>query len=181
MNKFLSLALAAALCAPAFAQKMGMANNDAQTIKQTLMAGEAKISLDYTSITWAQGQMMARLMDKEKGAKAREMVNQTAKKEPLGSFSTSVDVTIGSLKIPAGEYKLAFTINENLDWEINFMGKETLTLKLDLQESKGMQHKRLLCSLFAGDESSTASVYVAFGEKSCVLNIAPAKGDGKKG
>jgi hypothetical protein len=181
MNKFLSLALAAALCAPAFAQKMGMANNDAQTIKQTLMAGEAKISLDYTSITWASGQTMTMLMDKEKGAKARQRINATAKEAPLGSFSTSVDVMIGSLKVPAGEYKLGFTITENLEWEINFMGKETLTLKLDLQDNKAMPHKRLLCSLFAGDDSSTAGVYVAFGEKWCILNIAPAKGDGKKG
>ena len=185
MNKFLSLSLAAALCAPAFAQLQGMANNGAPTVKQTVTNGDAKFTLDYTSITWAQGQTMTRLMDKEKGVRARQQINQGAKDNPLGSFSTSVDVTIGTLKVPAGEYKVGFTINDNLEWEINFMGKTTLTMKLPLmdQKDKDMQHKRLLCSLFAGEDKG-AGVYIAFGDKWCILNIAPggpAPADAKKG
>ena len=72
MKTLLSFALAAALCTPAFAQKMGMSNNGAPEVKQSIAAGDAKWSLDYTSIVWAQGKMMARLGDKENGAKARE-------------------------------------------------------------------------------------------------------------
>ena len=180
MNKFLTLTLAAALCAPAFAQKMGMANTDAPTVKQTVMAGDCKVSLDYTSITWASGKTMTALMDKDKGAAVRQRVNSTAKTDPLGTFSTSVAVEIGALKLPAGDYKVAFTINDNLDWEINFMGKETMTMKLPLMDNKEMPHKRLLCSLFAGDEKG-AGVYIAFGSKWCILNIAPGNGEAKKG
>jgi len=187
MNKFLSLVLAASICAPVFAQKMGMSNNDAPMVKQTIEAGGAKMSLNYTSITWASGKTMEAAMDKDKGAAARKRINATAKDEPLATFSTSVDVQIGTLKLAAGDYKVGFTINDNLEWEINFTGKDTQTLKLPLMANKEMTHKRLLCSLFAGDDHG-AGVYVAFGDKNCVLNITPAgkgepagKGDAKKG
>jgi hypothetical protein len=180
MNKLLSLALAAALCAPAFAQVSGMINQGAPTMSQTLTAGGAKIQLDYTSIAWGRGEMFTKAMDKADGADARKGINELSKKKPIGSFSTSVDVTIGTLKIPAGEYKIGFTITENLDWEINFMGKETLTMKLPLMDNKEMPHKRLLCSLFAGDDKG-AGVYIAFGEKWCILNVAPGGGGGGKG
>lgn len=173
MNKFLSLALAAALCAPAFAQKMGMSNNNAPTVKQSITAGDAKVSLDYTAITWASGKTMSMVMDKDKGAKARERVNATAKEQPLGSFATSVDVMVGTTKLAAGEYKVGFTINENLEWEINFMGKETVTVKLPLADTKD-EHKRLVCSLVVADDAGMG-VYIGFGMKSGMLPIAPAK------
>ena len=182
MNKFLSLALAAALCAPAFAQQSGMINQNAPTVSQTVSAGGAKIQLDYTSIAWGRGDAFNKAMDKADGADARKSINELAKKKPIGTFSTNVDVMVGTLKVPAGEYKVGFTINESCEWEINFMGKETLTMKLPLKDNKDMQHKRLLCSLFAGDEKG-AGVYIAFGEKVCSLSITPGGGggDGKKG
>lgn len=173
MKKFLSFALAAALCAPAFAQKMGSSNSSAPSVEQTVMAGDAKMSLNYTSITWADGKTMTALMDKEKGARARGRVNSSAKDSPLGTFTTSVDVTCGDLKLAAGEYKVSFTISDNLEWEINFTGKETQTMKLPLMDS-GQENKRLMMCMYAGD-SEGAGVYVAFGKQMCLLNFAPAK------
>lgn len=52
MNKLLTLALAAFLCTPAFAQKMGSRNRNAPTIKQSITVGGQTLSLDYTSIAW---------------------------------------------------------------------------------------------------------------------------------
>ncbi len=181
MKKLLSIVLATALCAPAFAQKQGMSNTNAPTVKQTVMAGDAKISLDYTSITWGSGSSMATILDKENGARARTRVNTGAPKAPLGTFNTSVDVKCGDLQIPAGEYQVFFTITEDLAWQINFLGKDnkTLTTKLALEDS-GHESKRLLMCLYAGDDAG-AGVYVAFGKQSGMLNIAPtaAKGDVK--
>ena len=172
MTKILSFALAAALCAPAFAQKTGMTNNDAPTVKQTVMAGDAKISLDYTSITWAAGQFMTRLTDKENGAKARARTNEMAPKAPLGSLTSSVDLMCGDLLIPTGEYKVYFTIGDDLAWSINFMGKDkTYTKKLELMDSEH-ESKRLLLCLYAGEEEG-AGVYVSFGKQSGMLDLKP--------
>jgi hypothetical protein len=172
MTKILSFALAAALCAPAFAQKMGSTNSNAPTIKQTIVAGDAKISLDYTSITWASGKTMGRLMDKE-STDARARVNKMAGDQPLGSMTSSVDLMLGDLHIPAGDYKVYFTIDDDLTWSINFKGKEkTLTSKLALMPSDH-ESKRLLLCLYAGEEDG-AGVYVSFGDKMGMLELKPA-------
>lgn len=173
MKKLLSVFLATALCTPVFAQKMGMTNNDAPTLKQTIMAGEAKISLDYTSITWASGQTMSRIMDKENGARARKRINDSASQAPLGMLNTSVDLKCGDVMIPAGEYSVYFTVTDDLAWQINFQGKDkTHTVKLALQDSEH-ESKRLLLCLYAGDDAG-AGVYVAFGKQSGMLNLMPA-------
>lgn len=173
MKKLLSLVLAAALCAPAFAQKMGSTNTNAPMMKQSIEAGSAKMSLDYQAITWADGKTMARVMDKEKGAGMRKRVNETATQETLGSFSTSVDCKIGDNTLPAGDYKVFFTIDEDLNWSINFQGKDkTFTQKLTLADS-GHESKRLMLCLYASEKG--AGVYVAFGSKSGDLQISAEK------
>lgn len=176
MTKILSFALAAALCAPAFAQKMGSTNSDAPTVKQTVMAGEAKISLDYTSITWAAGKTMERIMDKENGARMRTRINESASGAPLGSLNSSVDLMCGDLHLAAGEYKVYFTIADDLGWQINFMGKDkTHTMKLALNDSEH-ESKRLMMCLYAGEEEG-AGVYVAFGKHSGMLELKPHAGE----
>ncbi|MFY9345397.1 MAG: hypothetical protein WAT39_23095 [Planctomycetota bacterium] len=179
MKTILSLAFAAALCAPVSAQKMGMTNTNAPTVKQTVMAGDAKISLDYTSITWASGSTMTAIMDKDKGARARTRVNNTAPNEPLGTLSTSIDVTCGDLQLGAGEYKVYFTIGDDLSWNINFASKDkTHTMKLALAASEH-ESKRLLLCLYA-EEDGAAGVYVSFGKQSGMLSFKPgAKKEGK--
>jgi hypothetical protein len=148
-------------------------------MQQTVVAGDAKISLDYTSITWASGQTMTRLMDKEGGQKARIRTNEMAPKSPLGKLTTSVDVKCGELVLAAGEYQIFFTIDESLAWSINFQGKDkTHTMKLELADS-GHEHKRLLLSLYAGDEAG-AGVYVAFGKQSGTLSLVPQAAEPKK-
>ena len=172
MKKILSLVLAAALCAPAFAQKQGMSNNDAPTLKQSIVAGDVKMSLDYTSITWATGSTMTMLADKEKGAKARQRVNGGAAGAPLASFSTSIDVSCGDVTLAAGEYQVYFTIGDDLAWSLNFKsGEKVLTTKLKLENSDH-ESKRLLMCLYA--EEKGAGVYLSFGKMSGMLAFAPA-------
>jgi hypothetical protein len=177
MNKFLSFVLAAALCAPAFAQKMGSTNSDAPAITQSIEAGGAKMSLNYTAVTWAEGKTMARLMDKEKGAGARKRISDNAAGSPLGSFTSSVDVMCGDLHLPAGTYEVFFTIDEEVNWSINFKsGEKTHSHKLTLADSTH-ESKRLMLCLYAADKG--AGVYVAFGNKSGELQFAPHKAEGK--
>src|SRR5262245_3785830 len=175
MKNLLSIVLVTALCAPAFAQKSGMSNQNAPTIKQTIMAGNNKISLDYTSITWADGKTMAAVLDKANGADARKSLNTRAPKSPLASFSSSTDVTLGDLQIPAGDYQVFFTITEELAWQINFQGKDkTLTTNLNVSNEGEHESKRLLLCLHAVDEN--AGVYVAFGKQSGMLTFKMGAG-----
>ncbi len=178
MKTFLTLALAAALCAPVSAQKQGGTNRNAPTIKQSITSGKAEMSLDYTSITWASGSTMEKIMNKETGADSRKGVNANATKEPLATFKTSVDVMCGDLHLAAGEYKVFYTIDEDLNWSINFMmGDKTHTMKLELADSEH-ESKRLMMCLYAGEKAG-AGVYVAFGSKSGMIEFKPHMADKK--
>ncbi|MFO1077083.1 MAG: hypothetical protein U1E73_05075 [Planctomycetota bacterium] len=173
MKKFLTLALIAFLCTPAFAQKMGSRNRNAPTIKQSIAVGGQTISFDYTSIAW--GNTVEMVMDKDKGAEARAMVNQMAERAPLATFTTSADCKCGDLALPAGEYKVSFTVSDECVWSLNFKGKDdkSLSLKLDLMDTP-QESKRLLLCLYAGDDEG-AGLYVSFGKKMCMLNFMPSK------
>lgn len=180
MKILLSAVLAAALCTPAFAQRMGSANRNAPMLKQSITAGDATMSLNYTSITWASGKTMTALADKENGARARKMVNDSAAQQPLADFSTSVDVMCGDLHLAAGDYKLYFTVDDECAWHLNFQGKgqdAAQSMKLDLQNSEH-ESKRLMMCLYA-EETAGAGVYVAFGSSSGMLSFKPheKKGD----
>lgn len=172
-----ALLCSALLCSPALAQRMGGINRNAPTVQQTVTAGDTKVSLDYTSIHWGRGEWAEAAMDKENGAASRKRINDGATREPLGNFSTSVDVTCGSLKIPAGKYKIAFTISDACEWEINFIGDQTMKMKLPLMDTE-MAHNRLLLCLYAEGEKSFGS-YVAFGNQFATLTFAPSGGNEK--
>jgi hypothetical protein len=181
MNRYLTLAVGLCMALPVAAQKSGMINNNAPQVKQSITAGDAKIQLDYTSIAWGQGQAFNAAMDKG-GGKARERINDLAKNQPIGSFNTSVDLMCGETKIPAGEYKLGFTITDNMEWQMTFMGKDTINVKLPLVDSKEHSSNMLVCSLFAAERGSVGC-YVAFGAKSCMITFTAGggAGGGKKG
>ena len=171
--KLVTFVLAAALCTPAIAQISGSANRNPPAIKQSITTGGATISLDYLSLVW--GNTPAAAMDKEKGAEARAMINELAKTKPLATFTSSVDVTCGDLKLAAGEYKVSFTIDDKCEWTVNFKGKDdkVATTKLTLTDA-AEESKQLILGLHAGD-NKTAGVFVAFGKKQGMLSFAPAK------
>jgi hypothetical protein len=173
MKKLLSFALAAALCAPAFAQKMGSTNGNAPALAQSITIGDAKMSLDYTSITWADGKTMTAIADKEKGGRARERVNRTAANAPLGKFTTSIDCKCGDVTLPAGTYDVFFTIGDDLAWSLNFKsGDKVMTTKLELKSGEH-ESKRLQMLLHATDDG--AGAWLSFGKMSGMLAFAPAK------
>lgn len=179
MNKLLTAVLVAALCTPAFAQKMGGTNNNAPEIKQAIKIGDESMSLNYVSITWADGKMMQAIMDKANGARARQRVNSTAPNSPLASFKTSVACKCGDLELAAGDYEIYFTINDDCEWHLNFHadGKDKpQAMKLPLMKNE-QPHKRLMMSLYAGD-STGAGCYVAFGSQFAMLSFEPTKKEG---
>jgi hypothetical protein len=177
MKKLLTLALAAALCAPAFAQKGGSLNRNAPTIKQSITVGDVKMSLDYTSIAFGEGKTFNSVMDKA-NAEARKRINDMAPKTALGKFSSTVDVSVGDTTLAAGEYDVYFTVNDDTSVNINFkMGDKVTTSKLDLMPQAGHEHKMLVMSLYAADNG--AGVYLGFGKMAGMMTLTPAKAGDK--
>lgn len=164
MKKLLSFVLAVALCAPAFAQR-------GPKVEQTLTAGTAKMSLNYTSLAYGEGKTVGMLLDKEGGKDMRQMMNERSSNRPLASFATSIPVKCGDAVLAAGEYQVYFTVNDDLVWSINFkQGDKVASTTIQLADG-GHESKRLLMCLYAEEEG--AGVYLAFGKMSGMLSFQP--------
>jgi hypothetical protein len=174
MRLLTSLALTLSLASPAAAQLMGMANANAPAIEQKIKQGNNSISLNYTAITWAEGRWAAALENQERRERQRERINQTAEQQPLGSFTTSSDVTVAGQQVPTGDYKLMFKLDDKFEWTIVLKNdKQSITIPLPLMAGGGEhEHKRLVLSLYATGDG--AGVYCGFGSKMGMLDIKSA-------
>lgn len=169
------------LCAPAAAQRMGSTNRAAPTVTESIEFKDGpKLEVSYQSITWAGGQMMRRLMDKEGGAGAREGFNRRAVGSPLGTVAASAGFTLGGKAVDAGEYDLYFTIDEDLKWHLVLASKTTdgppIDWALPLEDTDN-HRSRLGIDLGAGDEDNTGVLRISFGTKHCAVAFAPGEGE----
>lgn len=179
----LPVSLSLALLGSATAQKMGSSNTNAPSASSSIAFNDGlKLEVKYTSITWAGGKMMTAAADKEKGERARGMINKGAESNPLGEFTTSADVTLGGKKVAAGSYDLAFTIDAELKWHLMLTSKENketkLDWKLDLTDS-GHESKRLAIWVQAGDADGAAMMGIAFGKMACMIPCGKGGGADK--
>ena len=182
MNKTLSLTAALLFATlPVQAQRMGSVNNDApQCASSITFKDKASIKIEYQANAWAKGKTMTAAADKEKGGRARNMINQTAEQQPLGTFEVSADITIGDKTVAAGKYSLYFTIDDNANWNMNLAPQsgDKIVVALKLEESKE-EHKRVCIQLHAGENSKSADLEIAFGNKHCSMTVAKSAGSAK--
>jgi hypothetical protein len=182
-----SLASLAALAAPASSQKTGSTNMRAPVITQSLelpAANNAKISLTYTSITWAGGEFMKNLED----SRGRERLNKLASERPLGELTTSIPLTLAGKTVPAGTHKLSFQIDpvvpvtndpsgspSNTGWRLVLspQGGQPIECPLELKPSP-TQQTRLIVAVVPGAKDTEADLHVAFGSMSCNLPVQPS-------
>lgn len=178
------LALSLAFCAPLAAQKMGSTNSDAPTLNQAFATkdGSVDFKVEYTAITWADGQTMARLMDKEKGEGMRTRVNGSAPKAPLASLTTKHPIEAGGQTLPAGVYSIYFTIADDLTWRLNAQHEEDASVsfqwRLKFQQSDA-ERTRLAISVNPADDANEASISIAFGSMVCSFEIEAGEADGQ--
>ena len=163
------------LAVPAMAQKMGMINRNAPTIEQKMDLGKTgTISLKYTGISWGAGAWAEALQDEEKRDQARARINKTADSSPLGSLVCSKDMVIGDVAVAAGSYDFAFKLDDDFAWQVALKKDgDTTSIPLSLMETEEAS-KRLVLSLYAGDEDFTGGLNVAFGTDFGMLTIAAA-------
>jgi hypothetical protein len=159
--------------ATAFGQKTGMANRNAPTVAQTMTIGKETIELSYISITWAEGQWAKALGDEATKAAAKANINKVAESSPLGTFKTSVALTVGGQKVAAGTYKMRFTLDDKYNWQIVLAGDAaSVTLPLELKSVEEDSH-RLRVVLGAGEKDNTGEIGLAFGKYRGHLAVLP--------
>lgn len=173
---FATLALAV-FAGSATAQKMGGTNANAPSINQTIELEDADIEIGYFAITYASGRWAKALEDEGSRDQMRQMINSRADRAPLGSFETSADLEVGGVHVPEGEYRLAFKLDDKFQWQMVLTGDEgEIHIPLQLMDNPDPS-KRLVISIYAGDEDGTAGLYLAFGGKFGMLSIVPKEGD----
>lgn len=177
------IAVSAAVCLslPAAAQRGGSANASAPRVSQAItFANGCKVTIEYRSLTWAQGNW-ARGLESERG---RQRLNEGAKASPLGKLEANKSFSLGGKTVADGSYNLYFVVDDDKAWHLvlaNDDGEE-LKWKLDLAEKDAM-NKRLNISLLAGEEDMDARLGIDFGTMSCtvaVKGMTAAGGDSGK-
>jgi hypothetical protein len=170
MKKLLSFVLAVALCAPVFAQR-------GPKIEQSITAGDVKMSLNYTSLSYGEGKTVAALLDKEGGKDMRAMMNERSAGRPMATFTTSVECKCGDATLAAGEHQVYFTIGDDVAFNMHFkQGDKVASTKLTLANGEH-ESKRLMMCLYA--EEAGAGTYLAFGKMSGMVSFVPTKKEGK--
>ncbi len=166
--RFIPLSLLLLIASPLAAQQMGSVNRNAPTASQGIaFTSGSGLSISYKSITWADGKSMGNL------ERIRDYINKQAVSKPLGSITVKGDdVRLGGKKLAAGSYKMAFTLDEELNWHLGAYGGEQgeshIDWPLKLKESKSSS-SRLVITMTAGKDDTQARIRIAFGKNSCSL------------
>ncbi|MHC4513018.1 MAG: hypothetical protein ACYTGW_19650 [Planctomycetota bacterium] len=179
---FVSLTLCSAFAvAPLTAQRMGSVNRSAPKAGSFVeFTGGSKIEVSYLAISLAKGRFMQRVEnlrkqeDKEQGAGWVERFNATARRQPLGKLKVTGNITLGGNKIPAGEYGLAFTLNEKVAWTVVLLDDDQDTkasFPLDTKAPKATA--RRLHMWLAADQGG-ANLGIAFGDVASGLQVVAA-------
>lgn len=172
MKKFaLAIACLATLGTGLSAQIGGSINRNAPKVSSTIEMGDQKVHIQYTSIRFGQGAWK----EYKDNVDMHERFNSFAEKKPIGMVKTSCDLKAAGKTVPAGEYKMFFTLHEKAGWILNLKpakgdsvrwrmvltdaGKKTGCLKMNLEPSA----KDNACSLAIvfGDMQVTVPVMAA--------------------
>ncbi len=173
----LSLVIGASLALPAVAQKMGGTNQDAPRVSQTVAYGNSKISLDYWSVTWAEGKFMDRLGDE----RMRDYINKKADEQPLGDVKLDAALKISNQVVAAGAYSLAFKVHTSGRFYLELKAKkgdEVHRWGLRLTDSDDHSN-RLKIVLTAGQKKGACDLEIRFGGKACKVAGVPAEAKSK--
>ena len=179
MKILLTIGTAATMLAlPLGAQRMGHSNTNAPTVQQSLVLGDmGSVTVSYTSITWGGGRWAQALASPASRDGMRATVNEAAVTDPLGTLETSVNLTIGPKQLAAGNYKLAFMINEEFSWELVLSNDSQRTVVPLEFGSNALKSERLQILLMSGDEDFTGRLFIGFSDKAADLGVKVLTGD----
>lgn len=183
MRIFLTTAVslaAALLAAPTSAQKMGSKNRDAPKVTQSIaFANGSKIEISYFAI--AQGAYLDNML-KADGKSYRTRFNSMAERAPLGKLSVSKDTMIGGHKVAAGDYKLSFTISEEMKFSMSLTPKSGDAVKLPVDTGEAASKTaRMSIQLTPAEDAKHATLAVVYGKLNCSFAVGGNAESGKDG
>lgn len=178
MMKFvLSLACAATLSVGLQAQISGSINRGAPKITNAIEMGDNKLKLQYTSIRFGDGAWQG-IKD---NADRHERFNEFAAKRPIGMVETSCDLETAGKTVPAGKYKMYFTVHEQAGWILNLKPEEGEPVRWRMVMTDAPKKSKCLkMSLEPSAKDDACSLAIVFGDKQVVVPVTAKKAD-KKG
>ncbi len=168
MKSFLLSGCVALLAVAAPAQISGSINRNAPVVAHSITMGQNKLELSYTAIRFGQGEWQKILENTEGHAE----FNAFAEKKPIGTVKTTMALMAAGKEVPAGEYSMFFTVNEQAGWILNLKPTtgDLIRWRLVLSPS-GAKNDCLKISLDPSGQAGTCSLTVAFGAEAVTVPV----------
>ena len=170
MKTLLTIVSTALLVAALPAQISGSINRNAAKVDTSIAMGDAKLALSYTALRFGRGDWQKILENTE----AHEGFNKLAENKPVGMVKTSVAVTAAGKEIPAGEYKMFFTVHAQAGWILNLKAGDGEPIRWRLMLKDGDEQKCLKIALEPSDQNGTCGLTIAFGKQSITVPVSVA-------
>lgn len=178
----LSLALIAAFALPVAAQQMGSANRNAPKVSQSIaFHNGTSLAVSYTALNFADG----KFMENVKNERFRNMVNENAKANPVGTVTLEGSLTAAGRTLNAGSYGLHFLLHETGRWLLTLSHKDAegdvqlIQWPLMLKDAP-TNAQRLSISLQAGEDVTSCNIHLHFGSQHVMVPVAVQAAEEKK-
>ena len=171
MKSLIALSCAALMTCGLQAQISGSINRGAAKVTNTIEMGDNKLEVSYTAIRFGEGRWQ-KMKDNKDGY---ERFNKFAEGKPIGNVKTTTDLSAAGRKIPAGSYKMFFTLHEQAGWLLNLKPAEGETIRwaMHLTDTK-TSTKCLKVSLEPSDKNGTCSISITFGGQNVTVPVSVA-------
>ena len=177
MKFVLTLACAAALSCGVQAQISGSINRGAPKVSNTIEMGGNKLMVEYTSIRFGNGDWQ-KIKDNTAG---HEQFNKFAEGKPIGKVSTSCALQAAGKKVPAGDYTMFFTVQEQAGWLLNLKPKEGDPIRWRMVLSEADDKSGCLkMSLEPSAKNGMCSLEIVFGDMAVTVPVTTVDEDGDK-
>lgn len=166
-------AMLGALAAPAIAQVSGSINRNVPTLSQGFHINndaEDKIELTYKAIAFGEGQWQKLKDNKD----MHERFNAGAERRPIGTVSSTMACKVAGKEVPAGEYKMFFTLHEQAGWILNVKNDDNHVMWRMAMTETDHNHTRLHISLTPGESANECHMMIAFGNQMVKVPVGPA-------
>jgi hypothetical protein len=168
MKSVIALTCAALMTCGLQAQINGSLNRNAAKVTNAIEMGKNKVSVSYTAIRFGDGKWQKAKDNKD----GYEGFNKFAAKKPIGSVTTSCDLTAAGRTIPAGSYSMFFTLHERAGWLLNLKPAEgeSIMWAMHLKDTAS-KSACMKISIEPSDTDDTCAIAITFGDKSVSVPV----------
>ena len=169
MKSVIALTCAALMTCGLQAQIGGSLNRNAAKVSNTIELGKNKLTVSYTAIRFGDGAWQKAKDNKE----GYEGFNKFAARKPIGSVTTSCDLTAAGRTIPAGKYAMFFTLHERAGWLLNLKPAEGETIMWGMRlKDASSKSECMKISLEPSAKDDACAIAISFGAKMVAVPVS---------